>query len=137
MAYTTHDLRLVYDAIVSRLTTETGKNIGDTQAPSVLTYPYAVVYHLDEEVAPELRGTLGDPQQSTELEFQVTSVSDTARSARWMANEARIALSGWAPTATGMTLGKVSLQAGSPTIRDDGVQPPVFYSVDRYVVFVN
>ena len=136
MSYTVHNLRTVYDALVTQVAT-TGKNVGQGQAPDDVTHPYAVVYPIGEDVDPDVRGVLSDPQQSTVIEFQVTCVGESLRQANWMANESRLVLSGWTPTVAGMTFGPVQLDAGLPAERDDDVQPPLFYAVDRFSVFVN
>ena len=136
MTYTVHDPRTIYDALLTRLASETGKNIGDTQAPTVVTLPYAVVYPLGDD--PAERGVLGDPTQSTVVEFQVTSIGDTRDQAQWMANEVAVALSGWTPTVAGFSFGPISREDGAdPVRRDDSVSPPLFYAADRYSMFVN
>ena len=135
MAYTTSDLRIFYDAIISRLGTSTGKNIGDHAAPDDLTFPYAVVYHRGEDTGDN--GTLGDPTVVGEVEWQVTSVASTRRNAQVMSLLVRQALNGWLPVVTGQAFTPIVLDGDGPVQRDDDVQPPVFYVVDRFTVFVN
>jgi len=135
MAYTTRELRILYDAIITRLGTSTGKNIGDHVAPADQTHPYAVVYHRDETTGDN--GTLADPTVVGVVEWQVTSVGVTADQALWMAHKSRQALNGWLPTVSGQTFSPVTLDGSNAVQRDDDVQPPRFYAVDRYTVFVN
>ena len=73
MAYTVHDPEAFFAAIVTRLATSTGKNIGLAEAPANTTYPYAVVYPLLDESS---EGALNNPTQAVTWAFQVTAVSD-------------------------------------------------------------
>lgn len=134
MTYTVHDPRVVYDAIISRLTSETGKNIGRVEAPSDRTTPYAVVYPRDDTGDPT---SVGDAHETTVYEFQVTSVADTAEQAEWMQTETRTALVGWTPTVTGRSFNPVEKAGGLGTARDDSVQPPKFMAVDIYTLFTS
>ena len=138
MTYTVRDSRLIADAIVARIGSSTSKAVGDTVAPAdTSSLPYVVVYDLGEDITTD-RVTLGDDQQTAELEYQVTSVGSTARSARWMSVQVRTALSGWTPTVEGVGFGPMSSYNGPGSVtRDDGVQPPLFYAVDRFVMFAN
>ena len=134
MTYTVHDVGAFYAAVVTRLTAQTGKNIGRGEAPSDKTTPYAVVYGLDDSSA----GTsLGDPEETTVNMFQVTSVGKTAEQAEWMAVKARTALLGWEPSVSGRVFGRVAKVGGRPAARDDSTQPPLFYAIDDYDVFTS
>ena len=134
MTYTIHDPRLVYAAIITRLTSETGKNIGRVEAPSDLTTPYAVVYPIDEFGD----GTsLGDAHETVVYEFQVSSVGDTAEQAEWMQNQVRSALLGWTPSVSGRSLNPVEKAGSQGTVRSDNVQPPVFTAIDTFTVFTS
>lgn len=135
MAYTTRELRTVYDAVISRLETSTSKVIGDHIAPLDLTLPYAVVYHRSENI--DDIGTLSDPTVVAELEWQVTSVGETREQAQWMSYKVRQALNGFKPVVSGMSFSPIILDGDSPVTRDDDVQPPKFYAVDIFTTFVN
>ena len=134
MTYTIHDPRLVYAAIITRLSSETGKNIGRVEAPSDRTTPYAVVYPITEFGD----GTsLGDAHETVVYEFQVSCVGDTAEQAEWMVNQVRTALLGWTPTVSGRSFNPVEKSGQLGTTRDDSVQPPVFTAADTYTVFTS
>lgn len=134
MTYTVHDPRLVYAAIITRLGTQTGKNIGRVEAPSDRTTPYAVVYPITEFGD----GTsLGDAHETVVYEFQVRSVGDTAEQAEWMLNQVRTAILGWTPTVSGRSLGPVAKSGQLGTTRDDSTQPPVFTASDTFIVFAS
>lgn len=134
MTYTVHDPSLVYSAIVTRIAAQTGKNIGRGEAPSDRTLPYAVVYPLDDTDNPT---SLGDAHETTVYEFQVTSVGEYPLGAEWMQTQVRTALLGWTPTVSGRSFGPVEKSGGQGTRRDDNVQKPVFYAVDRFTVFAS
>lgn len=134
MTYTIHDPGLLYAAVVTRLASQTGKNIGRVEAPSDKTLPYAVVYPVDDSAPPT---SLGDTQEVTVHEFQVTSVGATPQQAEWMQTKVRTALLGWVPTVTGYSFGRVDKIGGQPSQRDDGVQPAQFFATDDYTVFTS
>lgn len=134
MTYTAHDPRVFYAAVKARLET-TGKNIGDGEAPSDLTVPYAVLYSLDEPADPDRNGTLADAHATTVFEFQVTSIGDTAEQARWMQQKTRSVLVGWSPVVSGLSCGPAARSGGQGVRRDDGTQPARFFAVDTFTVF--
>lgn len=130
MTYTVRSTNDFYTTVVSRLVSETGKKIGRVEAPSDTTLPYAVVYPIDD--IGDDGGTLGDAHASTVIEFQVTSVGASAVQAEWMSEQVRTSLVGWSPTGG---FGVVEQVGGDGTRRDDGVQPALFRTVDRFSVF--
>jgi hypothetical protein len=67
--------------------------------------------------------------------FQVTAVGGDMDEAQWMQYEVRLALLGWSPTVTGWTFGPIRLDLPSGVLRDD--DGPVFYTTDRFFVFVS
>lgn len=134
MAFSAHDPRVFYDAVVARLTTSTGKNIGEAQAPANVTVPYAVVYPQDET---DLESTLADPHDLTQFEWLVTCVGDTADQVLWMLQKVRVALLGWQPAPAGETCGFVMRDGGQGVLRDDSVQPPKFTATDRFNVLAD
>lgn len=137
MTYTAHNPQTFFDAVVSRLASQTSKNIGDAEAPSDLTLPYAVVYPLAEDDDPDTHGTLSDAHDMTVFEFQVTSVGSTRKQATWMQAEARSALLGWSPSVSGVSFGQMERSGGQGTRRDDGTQPALFFAVDQFRVFAD
>lgn len=134
MTYTAHDPRLFYDAIVSRLSSQTGKNIGRVEAPSDRTLPYAVVQPVTDAAEAT---SLGDAHETTVYDFQVSGWGDTPDQAEWMIKEVRDALLGWTPTVSGRSLNPIEKIGGAGTIRDDSIQPPLFQAIDEFSVFVS
>jgi hypothetical protein len=129
VTYTAHDPRLLYDAIVSRLGTSTGRPIGDAGEPSDTSTPYAIVYPLIDEPHD---GPLDDPTQVVDDAFQVTCVGVSRQQAQWMQKQVRDALLGWTPTVSGFGTFPVQLLSGSGTSRDTEVSPPLHFTSDRF-----
>jgi len=134
LPYTAHDPRVFFAAIVTRLVTSTGKNIGLAEAPAVTTYPYAVVYPLVDELS---EGVLNNPTQAVTWAWQVTCVSDGPDGAQVMQHLARTALHGHIPVVTGLGTTPIELADGSGILRDDDVQPPLFYTTDRFIALTS
>lgn len=137
MTYTAQNPQTFYDTVVTRLSSETGKNIGDAEAPSDLTLPYAVLYPLVDDDDPEMHSTLSDAHEMTVFEWQVTSIGSTRKQAQWMQQKVRAALVGWEPSVSGLSFGLVEKSGGQGTRRDDGTQPAQFFSIDQFSVFAD
>lgn len=140
MAFTALDPRTFYDAIESRLTSETGMNIGVVEEPTVtldsnskLTDPYAILYPLSENPF----GPLSDSSESAEWRWQVTCVGRDRIQAQWMQQKVRAALLGWTPTVSGLDTHAVLLLDGSGIERDRDFTPHRFYSTDRFQTTTN
>lgn len=134
MPYTVHDPEAFFQAIVTRIGTVTGKEVGLAVAPGNNALPYAVVYPLVDN---ESQGALNDPTQSVTWAFQVTCVAKGAQGAQWMQREVREALHGHIPVVTGVGTTPIHLADGSGILRDDGVSPPLFYSTDRFTALTS
>lgn len=132
---TAFDERTFYAAIVTRLGTSTGKNIGLAEAPANVTTPYSVVWPLDPDDDPDSYGDLSDAHAAQLYSWQVTSVGATTDEALWMQQKVRAALLGWSPTVSGLTCAEVERSGGQGLTRDDDLRPPVFYAIDRFVCF--
>lgn len=124
-----------YAVIVAQLATSTSKNIGQAQAPATNTLPYAVVYPRSEDIDPDRLGNLSEARDATFFEFQVTSVGSDMIQALWMVQKTRDALIGFTPVVSGDAFGKCELALVNAVLRDDKVQPPLFYGVDEYQCF--
>ena len=127
MTYTVWETRPLAAAVTTQLET-TGKAVGQAISPGG-NPPYMVLYPSSDAGS---EGSIADPHQIVTQTFQVTAVGDSMEEAQWMQEEARGVLVGWTPGITGAAL--VQLDFGSGVFRDpDG---PVFYSTDRYRVFI-
>lgn len=140
MAFTALDPRIFYNAIVTRLTSETGKSIGEAEEPTVtldsnsrITDPYGILYPLSENPF----GPLSDSSESAEWRFQVTCVGRDMDQAQWMQQKVRAALLGWTPTVSGLATHAVLLLDGSGIERDTDFNPYRFYSSDRFQTTTN
>jgi len=128
MTYTIWETRPLAAAVTTQLET-TGKTVGQAISPGVAP-PYMVLYPQSDAGS---EGSIADPHQIITQTFQVTCVGDSMEEAQWMQEEARGVLIGWIPSLTGAT--PVELDFGSGTFRDpDG---PVFYTTDRYRIFMS
>lgn len=134
MAYTVHDPQTFFAAILTRIATFTGKQVGLAVAPDNPVYPYAVVYPLTDEASD---GGISDPAQIIVWAWQVTCVSDGGAGAQWMQHKVRQALHGHTPTVAGVDTNPIRLVDGSGISRDDTAQPPLFYSTDRFTAFTS
>lgn len=133
MPYTVHDPQAFYAAIVTRVAT-TGRPVGLAVAPANNAYPYAVVYPLSDESS---EGALSDPTQIVVWSWQVTCVSNGATGAHWLQREVREVLHGHIPVVTGLGTTPIHLADGSGLTRDDAVQPPLWYSTDRFTAYTS
>lgn len=138
MADTAHDPRLFYAAIVTRLGTSTGMNIGAAEEPDVtldsnskLTDPYGIVYPVRED----FDGSLSEPHIIDVWRFQVTCVGRDMTQAQWMQQKVRAGLLGHVPTVSGLRTTAIRLLDGSGIERDTDFTPHRFYSTDRYEMY--
>jgi hypothetical protein len=136
LPYTAPDPQAFYNAILARLTSATGKNIGLGVAPADNTFPYAVLYPLNDELT---EGALSDPHQIVVWAFQVTAVSSGGEGALSMQHRVREALIGHAPTVAGIGTAPIVLLDGSGLSRDDNpaLERPLFYTTDRFSAYTS
>lgn len=126
------DTRLHTDAIRSRLSTGSGLQVGDAEAPTNDARPYLVLFPLSPG---NIEGPLNDQAADHWLEYQVTAVGDTREQAEWAQTKSRDAfLGGTNPTPpSGYAYQRdPELIPGQAVTRDDALQPPLFYAVDIY-----
>jgi hypothetical protein len=114
------------DAVVDALD-GAGVNVGDGKAPEG-PLPYAVVYDI---AGPPLSGTLEEPNEDGELVYQVTCVGSTAEQARWMCDKVITTLLAGL-TVAGRRIALVSIDNTPSVLRDDDINPPVFFATPRF-----
>lgn len=129
MTYTAPDPRPLYNAIIARLVAQTGRPIGDAEAPDPASLPYAVVYPMIDELP---HPSVSDPLQTVDDAFQVTCVGSNRESAQVMQRLVRAALLGWTPSIEDRSTYPIQPLSMSGVERDDNAQPPVFFSTDRF-----
>lgn len=129
-------LREVSAAVVAGLATDTGKNVGDSVAPSDTTLPYAIVYRIPGGGP---FSSLDHGNQYATVTVQITSVGATAEQAEWMKDKARTAMldltNFTAPS--GYRFAHVNCDLDNGVNRDDDLgTEPLFYGIDRYRLWV-
>lgn len=140
MTVRAHASRTITDAIISSLE-GAGLLVGDAEAPAGHGWAgvpggsefrgYVVVYELSGGVTD---GTIGEPDNDAEQVFQLTAVGATRDQCKWVADRARQVMLTAVLTIADRTVMRVAVDMLGGTIRDDDVQPPVFFSPDRYRV---
>ena len=123
------DPQTFFAAVRGRISSSTAKPVGLAVAPTTNTFPYSVIYPLPDDAT---EGSLSDSLQAVWWSWQVTCVSNSAAGAQWMQYKVRQALQGYIPTVAGWGTTRIELVDGSGIARDDAVQPPLFYSTDRF-----
>lgn len=121
-------IRKHHDAVITALQAA-GLTIGDAEAPAG-DPPYGVVYQIPSG---QFDGSLADPNADAELVYQVTCVGETREQAQWVVDKAMALLNGF--EITGRSIARVSLDAAPGVIRDDDLDPPLFYATPRFRVF--
>lgn len=144
MAYTAHDPRLFYNAIITRLTSQiqigspaAAISVGEAEAPddALDRTPYAVLYQLDEDDNPDVTGDLADPHRGTYFNWQVTSVGKDPDEAQWLQQKVRSALLGFSPSVSGVSCERIERDGGDGVRREDQAQPARFRAVDTFICF--
>jgi hypothetical protein len=130
MTYSVHDQRALYTAIVARISTQTGKQVGRSKAPADPATPYCVVYPF-----PDLgtEGPLNNPTENAMGQFQVTCVGADMDEAQALQTDVRTALLGWIPSVVGMDTFPIDLAQGSGVIQDPE-HKTLFMTTDRFRV---
>jgi len=117
-------------AIVTHLSTHTGQPVGVGQAPdysgTTPVYPYCVVYTLDDRT---WDGPIADGQADAYQRIQVTVVGKTQEQCEALADLVHDSmLNQLLPTVDGRRPVLIDLDDGGQVLRDDAVQPPVFFA---------
>lgn len=116
------------DAVIAALVAA-GLTIGDGEAPEA-DPPYGVVYQVPSA---GLEGTLADPNADGELVYQVTCVGTTREQAQWVVDKAMALLDGF--NVANRSIARVSVDSLPGVLRDDKLDPPLFYATPRFRVF--
>ena len=109
-----------------------GLTVGRAVAPAGATPPYVVVYPL---TGGTFDGGLDAPNDDARPTYQLSSVSANAQQCEWLADKARTAMVSASLTLTDRTVQKIDPVFTGGVIRDDDVQPPLFYSPERFEVW--
>lgn len=128
MTYTVHDNADLAAALITRLVSETARQVGDAEAPDTPVTPYCVVYPLPDLAS---EGPLPDPTEQVASQIQVTCVGSDRDEAQWMQSKVREALLGWTPTIPGVGTFPMDLAQGSGVTRNPE-HKTLFYTTDRF-----
>lgn len=134
-------LRTHTDAILAKLVATTVL-VGDGIKPQAggwvdepgesLFRPYMILYPLTAT----FDGTMYNPSDDADLEYQVTCVAETREQAEWVADQAIAALVEQTVTITGRsTLQRIQLIDAGGARRDDSVSPSVFIATPRFSLY--
>lgn len=90
--------------------------------------PYVIVYPAERQND----GSLGCPDEDSEIEWTVTCVGSTREQCEWLHDKVDATLIGHVLTVADRSLPRLWSPFGSFTRRDDTVQPPTYIATPRY-----
>lgn len=109
-----------------------GFDVGDGAAPPSPSFPYSVVYSIGDF---ERSGDMADRSSNAVEEIQVTSVGETREQAIALGDRIRQTVT---PALLNAEMSGREVAYVDPTHdggdRDDDVQPPLFYSIDSFLI---
>ncbi len=130
-------------AAVQTVLTNAGLLVGAGEAPTGSGWqgdpsasafkPYVALYPMGGR----LDGSIDYGAEDVDAMFQLTCVGSTQEQAEWCADTARVALLSTNPTVDGRFIGLVSVDSLGTAVRDDHVQPPVWFIADRFAVMTS
>lgn len=130
---TVHKPRLLYDAIRTRLASQTSKPVGEGKRPATASTPYYVVRPFPDRAS---FGSQTDPNQIRLQTFLVFYVGNTMDAAQELQEDAQAALLGWAPTVAGCNPAPIELDLGDVRNGPD-FDGPTYEIADRYLITVS
>lgn len=80
-------------------------------------------------------GATDDPWGETLAPYQLQSVGATPEQCEWIADLARSTLMGASLSLTGRKVIQIAAAFSGGVLRDDDVQPPVYYTPDRFDIW--
>lgn len=136
-------VQLITNALLDALLAE-GLRVGDHDIPKDRTYPYSILYQVDDAPPPSGPPLTG-PEEDVSIGFQVTSVGSGRKQAQWQADRVRRfitgrngagaflsnlpAVSGWRVTSR--------MGAAPSGVAPEGSSPNILFNVpDRYTLHV-
>ena len=132
--------------LISVLATDTGKLIGDHQAPgddnTPATFPYAVVYHVTHGPILGAVNSVTTPDRTQLHIYQIDSVGETRVQADWMSHKIRRAITdttnnpnGWR-VAIETTNTKVIDRTSNVSVAQGRIEGELWKTADRYQLMV-
>jgi len=126
----------VFIAWVISVLEDGGLTVGDHVAPATVpdNSGYVVVYSIAGGITD---GSIDEPNEDASPTFQITSVSSNPAQCRWLVDKARALFNAAVPASLSDGRKVIWLDfpmASTTIIRDDDVQPPVWYAPDRLEV---
>jgi hypothetical protein len=128
-----HNNRELTDQVISVLSAG-GLTVGDAVAPASVSAGagYVVVYPL---TGGTFTGDLDDPFEEARSDYQVTAVGASRKQTDWLSDKARDTLLAATFTLSGRGIIQVQPVFQGGIQRDDDVQPPRFYSPQRFTIW--
>ena len=136
-------VQMITNALLDMLQAE-GFRVGDHEPPKDRTFPYHILYQIEDAPAPEGPPLTG-PEEDMAIGFQVTTVGSGRKQAQWGADRVRAAITGRA--ADGSFLVELPVVAGwsvssrlgsTPSgVAPEGSAPNVLFNApNRYTLHV-
>lgn len=122
-------IRAHTDAVLEKLRSVVGLQVGDGEAPDPRPERYAVLYHLPSG---SLTGSLANPNEDAELVYQVQCIGTTREQAEWVLDKSMVLLQGF--EVEDRSIARVSTDNIASARRDDADSPPLFYAPQRFRV---
>lgn len=128
-----HVGRDLTDQVISELESA-GLTVGRAEAPASVpaNTGYVIVYPI---TGGSFDGDIYDPHGEARADYQLTSVGTSAEQCEWVADKARETMIDASLTLTDRAVIWIDATFLGGVLRDDDVQPPLFYSPDRYTVW--
>lgn len=128
-----HNSRDLTTAVVDALEAA-DLTVGRAEAPSTVPAGagYVIVYPI---TGGTFDGDIQFPHSEADAAYQLTSIGDTAEQCEWVADKVRTTILSATLTLTDRKVIFIDPTFIGGVIRDDNVQPPKFYSPDRYSIW--
>ena len=122
------------NAGLTLLTADASLIVFDGYVPANTVRPYVLVYTSIEWPFSVAMDDLSGSAFSPTVRWYCHCVGDTEKAARAVAQRTRTQLLNVRPTITGLNVGIIRYESGTPPTRDESTGAPVFDAVNTYVL---